>query len=78
MRSTNTFASEILTSMNKSNGYNYRNLNHNVLIDSCFLRNGIIKIKYQGKDRPLNIFHMNKLRGIFRVYDFGDADGEDD
>ena len=78
MQKIKTFASENLTSLNKSTAFNYRNLKHNGIIHSCVLRNGIIGTKYKRKNRPVNTFHMAKLQGFFRVFEFGDADDKED
>ena len=40
---------------------------------SCFLRDGIVRFKHQEKDRPVKIFHMDKLNGVFPDFEFGDA-----
>ena len=78
MQKIKTFASENLTSLNKSTAFNYRNLKHNGIIHSCALRNGIIGTKYKRKNRPVNTFHMAKLQGFFHVFEFGDADDKED
>lgn len=78
MQKIKTFASENLTSLNKSTAFNYRNLKHNGIIHSCVLRNGIIGTKYKRKNRPVNTFHMAKLQGFFHVFEFGDADDKED
>ena len=49
-----------------------------MVIDGCFSRDGIVRIKRREKDRPVKIFHMDKLHGLFPDFDFGDANGEDD
>ena len=72
------FASENLTPMNESIAYNCRKLKRSVLIHGCFSRDGIVRIKHREKDRPMKIFHMDKLHGVFPDFDFGDADNEDD
>ena len=38
---------------------------------------GIVTIKRHKKDRPVKIFHMDKLYGLFPDFDFGDADDKD-
>ena len=48
------------------------------LIHGCFSRNGIIRIKYEERARPVKIFHMNKLYQLFLDFDFGYADEDDD
>ena len=40
---------------------------------SCFSRDGIVRFKHQEKDRPVKIFHMDKLNGVFADFEFGDA-----
>ena len=49
-----------------------------MVIDGCFSRDGIVRIKRREKDRPVKIFHMDKLHVLFPDFDFGDANGEDD
>lgn len=51
--------------MNESVAYNWRKLKHNGIIHDCFLRDGIIRIKYQGKDRLMKIFHVDKFYEFF-------------
>ena len=77
-RNTKVFASENLTPMNESIACNCRELKHSGLIHDCFSRDGIVRIKLREKDRPMKIFHMGKLHGLFPDFDFGDADDEDD
>ena len=48
------------------------------LIHGCFSSDGIVRIKYQEKDRPMKIFHMDELHGLFPDFDFGYADDKDD
>ena len=64
--------------MNESIAYNCRKLKHSGLIHGCFSRDGIFAIKYREKDRPVTIFHMDKLHGLFPDFEFRDADNEDD
>ena len=77
-QNTKIFANENLTPMNESIAYNYRKLKYSGLIYGCFLREGIVRIKRRERDRPVKIFHMNKLHELFLDFDFGDADNEDD
>ena len=60
--------------MNESVVYNCRKLKGSGLIHGCFSRDGIVRIKRREKDRPMKIFHMDKLHGLFPDLDFGDAD----
>ena len=76
-QNTKIFANENLTPMNESTAYNCRKLKRNGLIHGCFLRDGIVRIKRREKDRPVKIFHMDKLHGLFPNFDFGDADDKD-
>ena len=81
IQNTKTFGNENLTPMtpmNESIAYNYRKLKYSGLIYGCFLREGIVRIKRRERDRPVKIFHMNKLHELFLDFDFGDADNEDD
>ena len=64
--------------MNLSIAYNCRKLKCNGLIDGCFSRDGIVRIKRQEKDRPVKIFHADKLHGVFPDFDFVDANDKDD
>ena len=64
--------------MNESIACNCKELKHSGLIHDCFLRDGIVRIKHREKDRPMEIFHMDKLHELFPDFDFGDADDEDD
>ena len=50
--------------MNESNAYICRKLKRSGLIHVCFSRDGIVKIKRQGKDRPVNVFRMDKKKGM--------------
>ena len=59
--------------MIESTAHNCRKLKRNELIDSCFSRGGIIRIKQEERARPVKIFRMEKLD-----FDFGDADEGDD
>ena len=77
-QNTKIFANENLTPMNESIAYNCRKLKCSGLIHGCFPRDGIVRIKRQEKDRPVKIFHMDKLHGHFPDFDFGDAEDEDD
>ena len=72
------FAHENLTPMNESIAYNCRKLKRSGLIYGCFLRDDIVRIKHREKDRPMKIFHMDKLHGLFPDFDFVNADDEDD
>ena len=76
-QNTKIFANENLRSMNESIGYNCRKLKRSGLIQGCFLRDGIVRIKRREKDRPVKIFHMDKLHGLFPDFDFGDAEDKD-
>ena len=67
-QNTKIFANENLTPVNESTAYNCRKLKH---------RDGIVRIKRREKDRPVKIFHMDKLHGLFPNFDFGDADDKD-
>lgn len=64
--------------MNESVAYNWTKLKHNGIIHDCFLRDGIIRIKYQGKDRLMKIFHVDKFHEFFSDFDFGDANDKED
>ena len=64
MPNTNIFANENFAPMNESNAYICRNLKHSGLIHVCFSRDDIVKIKRQEKDRPVNVFHMEKNKGM--------------
>ena len=77
MQNTKFFANENLTPMNESIAHNCRKLKCNGLIDGCFSRDGIVRIKHREKDRPLKIFHKDKLHGLFPEFDFGYADDRD-
>ena len=68
------FANENLTPMNESIAYNCRKLKRSGLIHGCFSRDGIVRIKCRKKDRPVKIFHMDKLHGLFCDSYFGDAE----
>ena len=48
------------------------------LIHGCFLRDGIVRLKYQEKERSVKIFHMDKLQGNFLDLDFDYRDDKDD
>ena len=48
------------------------------LIHGCLSRDGIARIKHREKDRPVKIFHMDKLNGLFPDFDFDDNEDEDD
>ena len=63
--------------MNESIAYNCRKLKRSGLIHGCFSRDGIFAIKCQKENRPVKIFHMDKLHGLFPDFDFRDADNED-
>ena len=76
-QNTKIFANENLRPMNESIGYNCRKLKRSGLIHGCFLRDGIVRIKCREKDRPVKIFHMDKLQGLFPDFDFGDAEDKD-
>ena len=78
MQNTKIFANENLTPMNEPIAYNCRKLKHSGLIHGCFSRDDIVRIKHREKDRPVKIFHMDKLHGLFPDFDFGDAEDEDD
>ena len=78
MQNTKFFANENLTPMNESIAHNCRKLKCNGLIDGCFSRDGIVRIKHWEEDRPLKIFHKDKLHGLFPEFDFGYADDRDD
>ena len=77
-QNTKIFANENLTPMNESIAYICRKLKHCGLIHGCFSRDGIVTIKRREKDRPVKIFHIDKLHGLFPDFDFGDAENEDD
>ena len=64
----------------QSTAYNCRTLKRSGLIHGCFSfsRDGIVRIKRREKDRPVKIFHTDKLHGLFPDFDFGDAEDEDD
>ena len=49
-----------------------------VFIPRCFQRDDIIRVKHQGKDRSVNIVHINKLHRLFPDFDFGDAGDKED
>ena len=78
MQNTKIFVNENLTPMNESIAYNCRKLKCSGLIHGCFSRDGTVRIKRQEKDRPVKIFHMDKLHGLFPDFNFGDAEDEDD
>ena len=44
-----------MTPMNESIAHNCRKLKHSDLMHGCFLRNGIVRIKCQEKDRPTGL-----------------------
>ena len=48
------------------------------LIHGCFLREGIVRLKHQEKERSVKIFHMDKLHGNFSDLDFDYRDDKDD
>ena len=63
--------------LNESIACNCRQLKHSGLIHGC-LRDGTVRTNRQEKDRPMKIFHMDKLHELFSDFDFGDAKDEDD
>ena len=77
-QNTKIFANENLTSVNESITCNCRKLKSSGLIHGCFSRDGIVRIKRQEKDRPVKIFHVDKLHRLFSDFDFGDAEDGDD
>ena len=46
------------------------------VIHGSFSRDGIVRIKSREKDRPIKIFHMDKIHGLFPEIYSGDADDE--
>lgn len=50
--------------MNESNAYSCRKLKCSGLIHGCFSRDDTVRIKRQGKDRPVKIFHMDENKGM--------------
>ena len=64
--------------MNESIANNCRKFKRSGLIPGCFSRDGIVRIKRREKDRPVKIFHMDKLYGLFSDFSFGDAYDEDE
>ena len=77
-QNTKMFANENLAPMDESLTYNCRKLKCSGLTHDCFSRDGIVKIKRRKKDRPMKIFHMDKLHGLFPDFDFGDAFDKND
>ena len=76
--STKIFASGNVTPINESFVYNCCKLKHNGLIHGCFTRDGIVRIKYEERARPVKISHTDKLHQLFPDFDFGDVDDDDD
>ena len=64
-QNTKNFANENLTPLNESIAYNCREMKRSGLIHGCFSRDGIVRIKRREKDKPVKIFHMDKLRVFF-------------
>ena len=63
--------------MNEWIAYNCHKLKRNGLINGCFSRNGIVRIKHEERVRQVKIFPMEKLHQLFPNFDFGDPDEDD-
>ena len=57
---------------------NCKKLKRSSVIHGSFSRDGIVRIKRREKDKPVKIFHMDKIHGFFPEIYFGDADDEND
>ena len=62
---TNIFVNENLTPMNETIACNCRKLKRSSLIHACCITNGIVYIKENETNRPIKVFHLNKLISLF-------------